>query len=872
MSDLTPLMKQYFDIKARYPDTILFFRMGDFYEMFGEDAVLASGILQIALTSRDKGKENPVPMCGVPYHAAEGYLSKLVQAGKRVAVCEQVEDPRQAKGLVRRDVVRVVTPGTHMPEDLPLDSSNRFILCLYPRDRISGMAWADLTTGEFRVLENTSPWEDELARLEPTEVLVPEQVTLPRMPTALSRYTVTPVPDARFQFSEATLVLEGHFGREALTSTGMDAMLMGVSAAGVLLGYLMETQKTDLSHIQTIRPVERKGRMTLDSVTQRNLELVKGQSEDSEGISLYSVLKATVTPMGSRLLRHWILNPLLSTDEIDARLDNITHLLEDPALLGSIRAGLKGIPDLERLISRVSMGLGNARDLVALSNGVSALPGVREQLSGVMGPGLGRLARRIDGLDDVRELVTNTIVDTPPHSVREGGLIRDGYSAELDELRGLSAHGRDFLASLELKERQETGIQALKVGFNRVFGYYIEVPKAKQDQVPAHYVRKQTLVSAERYITEELKRYEDKILGAEDKIKAIEYAIFVDIRDTVAEVSRRILDTAAAIAELDVLASLAQTARVRRYIRPVVTNGDGIRIVGGRHPVVEAVATSERFTPNDTELDGADHRLMIITGPNMAGKSTYMRQVALITLMAQMGSFVPAEECEIGVVDRIFTRIGASDRLAKGESTFMVEMTETSHILSHATPRSLLVLDEVGRGTSTFDGISIAWAVAEHICRNTRARTLFATHYHELTELAMVLDGVRNYNVAVKEWGEEIIFLRKIREGAADKSYGIQVGRLAGLPASVIERAKEVMGNLEKAELNEVGQPKLAQSEIFRKERGDLQLDLFTVQPDPVVVDLLGLDITRLTPIEALNKLHELQTRAGEKKHPGGNS
>ena len=861
-NSLTPLMKQYTEIKSRHRDEILFFRMGDFYEMFGEDAVIASGILQIALTSRDKSRENPVQMCGVPYHAAEGYLARLIQAGKRVAICEQVEDPRLAKGLVRREVVRVVTPGTYIPAEMPAEKTNRYIAAVCPRGGITGVAFADLTTGEFRLYETTGSLEDELARLEPNEVLAQKSVVSGgSLSETLSRYAVTGADDAMFDYINAYRALTGHFATASLSGFGCEGMLIGISAAGGLLGYLLDTQKSRLEHIRSVRPVERGRFMSIDAATQQNLEIAKNRVDGSAKATLLGVLDETRTAMGGRLLKQWILQPLLDPGPINARLDSVERLVEYPAGMDAMARSLDGIADIERLISKVTLGICNARDLAALSSGIASVPAVKDALSSFPGGRFSELFAAMDDLDDVRDLIRNTIIDSPPASLRDGGIIRDGYSAELDELRSLSSSGKGYLAALETRERERTGISTLKVGYNRVFGYFIEAPRSKSEKIPDEYTRKQTLAGAERYVTEELKSYEDRVLGAEEKSKALEYEIFADIRDTAATSGSRVQATAAAIAEVDALLSLALVARRRGYCRPGVNDGGRIAIRDGRHPVIEHLSASERFTPNDTELDGGENRLMIITGPNMAGKSTYMRQVALITLMAQAGSFVPAQEAEIGVADRIFTRIGASDMLAKGQSTFMVEMTETANILNNATGRSLILLDEVGRGTSTFDGISIAWAVAEHISRVIGARTLFATHYHELTELALVMDGVKNYNVSVKEWGDEIIFLRRIVEGAADKSYGIQVGRLAGLPEKVIFRAREVLANLEQAELNEAGQPRLAAG--YPLEPGaPRQLDLFSSLPDPVVAELLDIDVSRITPLEALNKLYEIQRRA----------
>jgi len=865
MSDLTPLMKQYHDIKRNYPDTILFFRLGDFYEMFGQDAVEASKTLQITLTSRDKGKEDPVPMCGVPHFTSETYIAKLVKAGYKVAVCEQVEDPKEAKGIVRREVVKVVTPGTFLPDN---PKENNYILGFFQKENIYGIAVADITTGEFLIYETCNSLEDEINRFQPKEILYPSSF---RNNTALtdrlSDYYLTGYDDWYFDYIEAYRKLIKHFRVSSLEGYGCEGMIVAVSAAGALINYLEETQKDTLS-FKKIRVLRRESRMLLDAATLRNLEITRNmRSGEIEG-SLLWVMDETLTPMGGRLLRAWLLNPLLEPEEIRERQEALGSLMGDSGTLSKIQTHLKGISDIERLSSRISGGTANARDLLSLKNSLKPLPELKVTLRECDNGKIMDLSDTIDTLDDVKSLIEMSIADDPPFTLRDGGLIRKGFNAEIDELREISSSGKDFIANLQAREKERTGISSLKVGYNKVFGYYIEVTKANLSQVPDDYIRKQTLVNGERYITPELKEYEAKVLGAEERLKNLEYDVFIKVRNTIAAAVEKLQRTSAAVAELDVLHSFARSAKQYNYERPIVDDGNVIRIVEGRHPVIERISSGDKFIPNDALIDSASNNISIITGPNMAGKSTYMRQIALIVLMAQTGSFVPAKEARVGIVDRIFTRIGASDVITKGQSTFMVEMIETANILNNATMKSLILLDEVGRGTSTFDGISIAWAVVEYISKELKARTLFATHYHELTELSLVLNGIRNLNVAVKEWGDEIIFLRRIEEGGADKSYGIQVARLAGLPSSTIERAKEILSNLEKSELNELGTPKLAYTSATpppeAKKAG--QLDLFTTQADPVLKELLGMDIMSMTPIEALNKLFEMKKKLGEKK------
>ncbi len=864
MSELTPLMKQYHDIKRSYPDTIVFFRLGDFYEMFGQDAIVASKVMQITLTSRDKGKEGAMPMCGIPYFAAETYISKLIKASHKVAVCEQVEDPKEAKGIVRREVVKVYTPGTFLPDD---PKENNYILGFSLKENIFGIAVSDITTGEFLIYESCENLEDEISRFNPKEILYPSSLkNNPSIKNSLDGFYLTHYDDWYFDYIEAYRKLLKHFKVTSLEGFGCEGMVVAISAAGALLNYLEETQKY-LPSFKKISVLKLKSHMLLDAVSQKNLEIIKSIRDGEKECSLLWAVDETLTPMGGRLLRSWLLNPLLDVEEIRQRHDAVDSLKCDSGILSKIRSFLKGISDIERLTLRIDSETANARDLLSLKNSLEMMPEFKILLQGYNNKKFKFLSEQIKEFPDIKSLIGQAITDSPPLSLKDGGLIKKGFDPEIDKLREVSGSGKDFIASLQERERQRTGISSLKVGYNRVFGYFIEVTKPNLSQVPADYIRKQTLVSSERYITPELKEYETTVLGAEDKLKTIEYEVFAGIRNDVSKESEGLQKTSLAIAELDALHSFAYIANKHNYERPVVDDGDVIQISDGRHPVLERLSLGEKFIPNDVLIDTSSRNILIITGPNMAGKSTFMRQVALIVLMAQVGSFVPAKNANIGVVDRIFTRIGASDVLTKGQSTFMVEMIETASILNNATRKSLILLDEVGRGTSTFDGISIAWAVAEYIVKNLKARTLFATHFHELTELALCFEEIKNLNVAVKEWGDEIIFLRKIEEGFADKSYGIQVARLAGLPEDTLKRAKEILSNLEKAELNELGAPKLAYSAESaspeNKRRG--QLDLFTTQADPVIKEILGLDILNMTPIDAFNKLYEIRRSLSEK-------
>lgn len=849
-------MKQYLIIKEKYKDAILLFRLGDFYEMFGEDAKVASKILQITLTTRDKSKEDPVPMCGVPYFASETYITKLIRAGYKVAICEQVEDPKEAKGIVQRDVIKVITPGTHTPEH---PKENNYILSFFPDGRKHGIAAADISTGEFIVYETEEPVEDEFSRFEPRELLCPRSLKEDiHYSEVLKNFYTSTQEDWLFDFAEAYKVLLKHFRVSSLDGYGCEGMSAAISAAGALISYLEVTQKETVC-FKKISTLKKSSCMFLDAATQRNLELIHPLKDGSSEGTLLWVLDETLTPMGGRYLRNSILRPLIEIKEIQRRQGAVEYIVDDYEIIETLRNNLRRVQDLERLSSRVSAKSANARDMIAIKNSIAYLPAIKKALHSSQDPYLKSIAGDISEFSPLKDLISSSIIDNPPLGLRDGGIIKDGYNKEVDELRKISNSGKDFIAEIETKERLRTGISSLKVGYNKIFGYYIEVTKSNLEQVPDYFIRKQTLVGGERFITPELKEYESKVIGSEERLKNLEYQVFHEILDEVQKESSNLAKTAHAVAQIDFLLSLAVVAKRYNYLKPDIEDSGTIVIVDGKHPVLERLSTDERFIPNSTYVDNEDQRLLIITGPNMAGKSTYMRQIALIVLMAQIGGFVPAAEARIGIVDRIFTRIGASDFITKGQSTFMVEMIETANIINNASPKSLIILDEVGRGTSTFDGISIAWAVAEYIANEIRARTLFATHYNELTELGLTLDGVKNYNVSVKEWGDEIIFLRKIEEGPADKSYGIQVARLAGLPEGVIGRAKEVLANLEKEELNEAGKPKFAPR---GSGMGSIQLDLFSTRQDPVSVEILNLDIKRLTPDEALSKLRELKRKA----------
>ncbi|MCX6576402.1 MAG: DNA mismatch repair protein MutS [Candidatus Aminicenantes bacterium] len=863
-NSVTPMMEQYFRIKKQHRDTLLFFRLGDFYEMFYEDAKIGSAVLEIALTSRQK-----VPMCGVPYHAVNPYLAKLLRRGYKVAVCEQVEDPKTAKGVVKREVIKVLTPGTAVEVELEAGKENVYIVSVSNSEDGWGLALIDLTSGEMKVMQREGQdykaLSDELFKTSPKELVFPEgdeewlRRALQR--SDLDALLKSPVEAWAFEFSQARDYLMDHFRVKSLAGFGIDNKNLAVSAAGALLYYLKKVRKDSLALIRKISFIHPSDQMALDASTIRNLELVKNLRDGRVENSLLGVIDYTVTPMGGRLLRSRLLQPLLDCPEIGRRLDAVEESLKDTITRQELRESLKGILDLERLAGKISLAAAHPRDLVALKKSLLPLPKIFSLLEPFQSSIFSDIRSRWDNARDIVELLDRAILDEPAFLLTEGGIIKDGFYPELDDLREISRSGKSFIALLEKKERERTGISSLKVRYNKIFGYYIEVTKRNLPQVPADYIRKQTLVSSERFLTPELEEYEEKVLRAEERIGELEVKLFNDVREKIAAETARLLRIASDIAALDVHSSLGELAARRNYFRPDVNAGEIMKIKNGRHPVIE-IANAEPFIPNDTYLDRDEDQILIITGPNMGGKSTYLRQVALICILAQMGSFVPAQECMIGAVDRIFTRIGAMDFLSVGQSTFMVEMLETANILNNATPRSLILLDEVGRGTSTFDGLSIAWAVAEYLHENVeiRAKTLFATHYHELTELALTLKRIKNYHVAVKEWKEEVVFLRKIIAGPSDQSYGIHVAKLAGIPRDVVVRAREILFNLEKQELDETGLPRIARTS---KKRDKSQLLLFQKDREQEILremkdELASCDVASLTPLAALNLLSRL--------------
>ena len=875
----TPLMRQYTAIKKEHPNALLFFRLGDFYELFFEDAVVAARELQITLTSRNKEKGAAIPMCGVPYHSAENYIAKLIRRGFKVAICEQMEDPRLAKKLVKREVTRVLTPGTAADAQLGSEENN-FLACVARAGNAVGFAALDLSTGEFRATEFVGEdaerrIREELLVLRPREVLFASSLplfeqarSLASQPAAAPRiaslenasWAETPLDDWVFAPDYAIPQVENHFGVLSLEGFGLANRAAAAAAAGAILHYVRTTQRGSLDHVDRIGFYERQNCLVLDAVTVRNLELIEPLFAGGAGetATLFRCLDCTVTPMGKRLLRAWMLRPSIDAGEIGSRLDAVENMVRELVNREELRRSMEGILDLERLLSRVTLETANPRDLLALAVSLARLPKVRESLARFSAGRLQMLHAQCDELSDLRERITWSLEDEPPLTLADGGVIRSGVDSALDELRDLSRNSKQYIAQIEQRERQRTGIASLKVKFNSVFGYYLEISKANLHLAPGDYERKQTLVNAERFTTPELKEYEAKVLDAQEKMVEIERRLFAELRGVIAAEARRIRHTALALAEIDLLASFASLAANRNYCRPKLEQSGDIEIVEGRHPVIEQLEISgvaDRFVPNDIYLNGTTHAILLITGPNMGGKSTYLRQAALIVLMAQMGSFVPARSARLGLVDRIFTRIGAADNLARGRSTFMVEMTETAAILNTATARSLILLDEVGRGTATYDGLAIAWAAVEYIHTNTRAKTLFATHYHELTELADRLSGVKNYHVSVKESGGGIIFLRKVEEGAADKSYGIEVAKLAGLPNDVVNRAREVLAEHENAERSAVKH--LAKEE--ERGAGPMQLTIFTPLSQKIVDRLKETDLNRLSPLEALNLLHELK-------------
>lgn len=878
MAGLSPMMVQYMETKKQYHDCILFYRLGDFYEMFFDDALTASRELEITLTGKECGLEERAPMCGVPYHAVDSYLSRLVQKGYKVAIAEQMEDPKQAKGLVRREVIRVVTPGTITSAQALDETKNNYLMgIVYLADRM-GVSVADITTGDFLVTEIDSERAlyDEINKFSPAEVICNDAFSMSgiSLEDLKERYhfACSTVDSHFFRDESCKKVLREHFKVASLEGLGLGDYDCGVIAAGAVLQYLYETQKSTLEHLTSIVPYSTGNYMVLDASTRRNLELLETMREKQKRGSLLWVLDKTRTAMGARLLRTWIEQPLIDRDAILERQRAIEELNLNYISREELGEYLNPVYDLERLIGRISYKSANPRDLLAFCNSIAMVPHIKNLLKEFTCPNLQALEQALDPLEDLEALITGAIVDEPPIVVREGGIIRDGFNEEADRLRHAKTEGKTWLAQLETSEREKTGIKNLKVKYNKVFGYYFEVTNSFKDLVPEYFIRKQTLTNAERYTTDELKNLEDVILGAEDKLFSLEYELFCQVRDQIAAEVVRIQQTARAIAAVDVYVSLSTVATRSNYVKPAINEKGTIQIKGGRHPVVEKMMRDDLFVANDTYLDNGKNRISIITGPNMAGKSTYMRQTALIVLMAQIGSFVPADQANVGICDRIFTRVGASDDLASGQSTFMVEMTEVANILRNATRNSLLILDEIGRGTSTFDGLSIAWAVVEHIS-NTRllgAKTLFATHYHELTELEGIMSGVNNYCIAVKEQGDDIVFLRKIVKGGADKSYGIQVAKLAGVPDTVINRAKELVEELidtdlttRTREIAEGNTTAVSRKHIPKPDDVELsQLTLFdTVREDDIIEELKALELGNMTPIDALNFLYRMQTK-----------
>ena len=888
---MTPMLKQYLSIKEKVQDAILFFRMGDFYEMFFEDAERASALLDITLTSRDGGSSGKVPMCGVPWHAARGYINRLNREGLKVAICEQVEDPQTAKGIVKREVVRIVTPGTNLEDDDLSNLQNNFIASCYKQNGLWGLSYLDLSTGVFKLTELNKDEDifNEISRLNPRECILPESLkeagSFMNFLEQEESAVINHYDDWIFDLEQSKEQLERQFKIKSLQGLGLAQHSAGISAAGALLYYLKDNLQNSLGHLKKPLPYHSSEYMIMDRRTQKNLELVESFSGNKKGVTLFTTLNETATPMGSRLLSQWIRQPLLSSQLITERYEALDDLLSNQDCLNTVQSHLNKIRDMERLLSKITCGVCSAKEVVALKESLTTVPAIKNTISSLQAPLITKQRQELFDLKDLVSLIEQSLVDNPPLSTKDGGFIKKGYHAELDEIRDKAQNGKQWIAGFQNSERQKTGVKSLKVSYNRVFGYYIEVTKANLSSVPENYIRKQTLVNSERFITPELKEMENSILGAEEKAHALEYELFEVIRQTLLNYIPEIQRISEALAFLDVLASLATVAKNRNYVKPEIDESSTIVIKGGRHPVVEQVVEEGHFIENDTWIDRTSHQLLIITGPNMAGKSTYIRQVALIVIMAQIGSFVPASYVRMGIVDKIFTRIGANDNLSQGESTFMVEMIETAHILNNAGPDSLVILDEIGRGTSTFDGVSIAWAMCEYLNKASgpRPKTLFATHFHELGELEHSLEGIKNYNITAREVGDEIVFIRKIAPGVADKSYGIQVGKLAGLPEEVVERSKEVLLYLEEEKISEEA---LARKLSTQEGKGALKpLPLFRHLEDqngtahnpleqnprgsshvpdstlghPVLEEITKLKLDELTPLDALNKLHALK-------------
>jgi DNA mismatch repair protein MutS len=909
--EITPMMKQYMDAKRACPDALLLFRMGDFYEMFYEDAKTAARVLNLALTSREKG-ENGIPMAGFPHHQLESYLGKLINAGMRAAVCEQVEDPKKAKGLVKRELTRIVTPGTVTDDALLDPRESNFLAAIAPGDPV-GLAWVDVSTGRFVAAGfPQSQLSDQIARIAPAECLLAEEA--PPLPTHLNeRMMVSRRPAWAFSHQTARETLAKHFGTASLEGFGFNdgqIDVQAIRAAGAILDYLNETQKSSLEHIDRLTPYRTSGTLEIDESSRRSLEITRTLREGRRDGSLLAVLDKTVTAMGSRLLSEWLANPLTDVAPLRARHDAVGELVADASLCADLHETLRRVYDVERLLARVTTGRASPRDLNFLGCTLRSLPGLKAKLTARKSPLLNELEAAIDLCVELRGKLDVGLIDDCPLSCRDGGFIRDGFNPELDSLRELAHGGKQWIARYQAQENERTGIPNLKVGFNKVFGYYIEITNAHREKIPPEYIRKQTIKNAERYVTPELKEYEEKVLTSDEKAKELEYELFLQLRDAVAEERRRIQSTAAVLAQLDVLVALAELARQRNYCRPEIVEEPTLRIIDGRHPVLDIIEPEGTFVPNDTivgcmkctenddpSLVRSTHptnlddtslvrcthptnpespipnpspltSILLITGPNMAGKSTYIRQVALLTIMAQIGSFVPARSATIGIADRIFARVGASDELSRGQSTFMVEMTETARILNTATPRSLVILDEIGRGTSTYDGISLAWAVVEYLHEHIGCRTLFATHYHELTDLEKSFSGMKNLNVAVREWQDEVVFLHKIIEGAADKSYGIHVARLAGVPREVIERSKEILSQLEEEHLDTEGRAKIAKRAKIPEKRAHYQLTLFGGD-HPIIDDLRSIDLNTTTPLQAMQLLQKWQEKLAKETKRG---
>ena len=865
MADFSPMMQHYLEKKKEYNDCILFYRLGDFYEMFFDDAITTSRELELTLTSKACGQEEKAPMCGVPFHAAEVYIARLIQKGYKVAICEQLEDPKTAKGIVKRDVIRVVTPGTVIESNLLEEKKNNFIMSIVKKGLYYGLAVCDVSTGDFFATQitETNNFEkllDEIARFMPSEIIANKMMaeSQKEVDRIKDRINVCISREAEDKFSEEYEVLDKLYTIKNETDKELKDNLFAVSAINGLNSYLSETQKTKLDHINTIVIYKTTKYMALDVSARRNLELTERMRDKSKRGTLIWVLDKTKTSMGGRMLRRWVNDPLIDIKEINERLDSVEELKNSLMLRGDIVESLNKVYDIERLAGKIAYGNVNARELISLKNSLSKLPEIKQELSNTNTSLLKNLYNDLDVLDDIHDLIEESIIEEPPITIKEGGIIKTGYNPEIDECRKASIEGKSWLIDIETKEREKTGIKNLKVGYTKVFGYYIEVTRSFLNQVPDRYIRKQTLTGAERFITEELKEIEDKVLGAEERIVNLEYDEFVKIRSKIASQIERIQKSANVVSILDVICTFANIAEENEYNKPIVDNEDEIKITNGRHPVIERMIGSGEFVENDTYLNQREDRLAIITGPNMAGKSTYMRQVALITLMAQIGCFVPAEYAKIGVVDKIFTRVGASDDLSMGQSTFMVEMTEVATILKNATPRSLVILDEIGRGTSTYDGLAIAWAVAEYVSNKETlgCKTLFATHYHELTSLEDKIEGVKNYQIAVKEKGEDVIFLRKIISGGTDESYGIHVAKLAGAPKKMISRANEILKTLEKKV-----KIKEKQEEKEMKKQVSGQLDMYNYKLADVAQEIDKIDINELTPIDALNTIVKIKEK-----------